>query len=454
MVSGKPVTVTPTDTTTYVLTVAGTGGSTTATAKVEVVAGASLTVTLDGSLPPAPSVTVIGPTGVVDTLTATKTIDGLPAGNYSVEAPVVRDGGVLYLPQVNGAPAQLGTGGAATIGVTYAVSDSPPVLSAVADQLVMPGQGKDVHFSVADGQDPATDLTVTVASGDTSVIPSSDLALSGTGADRTLSVTAPTTAGAAPVTLTVTDTAGHATSETFEVTIPAVVTSPDDSGAGSLRAVLDAAPTGTTVIFDPSVTGQILLTSGAIDVSRALTLLGPGARKLTLTTQDKGSVFAVTGDLTVSGLTFSHATQAITVADGARLVATECAFVSNTAASGAAIMSTGTVVARQCLFDRNVAQCPGIARCSYAGAAVDQLEPTERRRGVGAELHRLRLDLHRQREQDRRRLRERPWPSRPAAVASPAAPSPPTTARGRTAPAVRCWRSPPGAPWVPRPPSP
>ncbi len=374
VVSGKPVTVTPTDTTTYVLTVAGAGGSTTATAKVEVVAGASLTVTLDGALPPAPSVTVIGPSGVVDTLTATKTIDGLPAGSYSVEAPVVADSGVLYLPKVNGAPAQLGTGGAATIGITYAVSDSPPVLSAVADQLVMPGQGKDVHFAVADGQDLATDLTVTVASGDTSVIPSSDLALSGTGADRTLSVTAPTTAGAAPVTLTVNDTAGHATSETFLVTIPAVVTTPADSGAGSLRAVVGAAATGETVVFDPSVTGQILLTSGAIDVSRAVTLVGPGARKLTLTTQDKGSVFAVTGDLAVSGLTFSHATQAITVADGARLAVTDCAFVSNTAASGAAIVSTGTVVVRRSLFDRNVAQCPGSSPCSNAGAAVHQLE--------------------------------------------------------------------------------
>ena len=82
--SGIPVTVTPTATTAYTLTVKGQGGSRTATAKVSVVDGASLEVDLGGDLPPSPQVAVIGPQGTTTLATQTTTLTGLLPGDYQV----------------------------------------------------------------------------------------------------------------------------------------------------------------------------------------------------------------------------------------------------------------------------------------------------------------------------------------------------------------------------------
>lgn len=372
--SGKPVQVTPTASTTYLLTVTGQGGTTTATVKVDVVAGASLTVTLAGTLPPSPAVTVLGPGGTVATIAATKTLTGLSPGTYSVEAPVVLSAGILYLPQVQGAPASLGTGGSSTITVTYGTSDSPPAISSVSDVLVMPGATKTLKFSVADGQDVPGDLAVTARSGDPAVLPDSDLALSGTSGAWTLAITAPAAAGRATVTLTVTDKAGNATFESFTVTIPTLVTSGADAGAGSLRAVLGAAAPGAAIAFDPTVTGTITLTSGPIPVKGSVRLVGPGAPALSLSGNDANAVFAVAagGDLSVSGLMFTHAVQAIQVANGGALEVSDSAFVGDTAKSGAAISSQGRVVIRRCLFSGNTATCGTAGTCSESGAAVNQ----------------------------------------------------------------------------------
>src|SRR4051812_1483210 len=54
------------------------------------------------------------------------------------------------------------------------------------------------------------------------------------------------------------------------------VTNTDDAGTGSLRqAIIDAAP-GDIVQFDPSIAGQtIVLSTGAIEIDKALTINGP-----------------------------------------------------------------------------------------------------------------------------------------------------------------------------------
>src|SRR5581483_10746624 len=58
------------------------------------------------------------------------------------------------------------------------------------------------------------------------------------------------------------------------------VTNTNDSGAGSLRqAIADAMP-GDTINF--SVTGAITLTSGALGITKNLTIQGPGANQLTV----------------------------------------------------------------------------------------------------------------------------------------------------------------------------
>jgi hypothetical protein len=59
-----------------------------------------------------------------------------------------------------------------------------------------------------------------------------------------------------------------------------VVTNTNDSGRGSLRQAIADAPAGDTISFAPGVTGAITLTSGAINLTKNVTIQGPGAGTL------------------------------------------------------------------------------------------------------------------------------------------------------------------------------
>src|SRR5215471_3610397 len=59
------------------------------------------------------------------------------------------------------------------------------------------------------------------------------------------------------------------------------VTSPADSGDGSLRAIIAAAQDGDQIVFDPSLQGRtITLTSGQLAITKSLDIEGLGADKL------------------------------------------------------------------------------------------------------------------------------------------------------------------------------
>ena len=118
----------------------------------------------------------------------------------------------------------------------------------------------------------------------------------------------------------------------------ATVTSASDSGPGSLRAVVATAEAGDTVDFDASLEGQtILLTSGAIDVDKSLTIEGPGASELTIDAGHASQILAITaGDLSISGLTFVNAAGskhggAIAQTGTGSLSVSGCSFIGNTA---------------------------------------------------------------------------------------------------------------------------
>ena len=74
------------------------------------------------------------------------------------------------------------------------------------------------------------------------------------------------------------------------------VTNTDDSGTGSLRgtvATAIAAGPSNTVIFDPTVTGTITLTSGQIRIDGPLTITGPGRDVLAIDGSGLGRIFTV-----------------------------------------------------------------------------------------------------------------------------------------------------------------
>jgi hypothetical protein len=88
------------------------------------------------------------------------------------------------------------------------------------------------------------------------------------------------------------------------------VTSTQDHGHGSLRREIAVAHSGDTIVFSPSLEGKtITLTSGELDLTKNLTIQGPGAGQLTISGNSANRVFEVAPNTTVtlSGLTISNA---------------------------------------------------------------------------------------------------------------------------------------------------
>jgi hypothetical protein len=94
-------------------------------------------------------------------------------------------------------------------------------------------------------------------------------------------------------------------------TVPSTLTvlNNADSGAGSLRAAIQGAHNGDTVVFAPALNGQtITLTSDQLTINKSLDIEGPGASLLTINGNDTNRIFDITEGLTVTvdGLTITH----------------------------------------------------------------------------------------------------------------------------------------------------
>jgi hypothetical protein len=85
-----------------------------------------------------------------------------------------------------------------------------------------------------------------------------------------------------------------------------LVTNNADSGPGSLRDTIAAAPSGATIQFAAGI-HSITLTSGQLQVTKSLDIEGPGASKLTISGNDTSRVFDIEGTMAViiAGLTIT-----------------------------------------------------------------------------------------------------------------------------------------------------
>ena len=92
-----------------------------------------------------------------------------------------------------------------------------------------------------------------------------------------------------------------------------------DSGPDSLRAAVVAANAnpGPDAI-DFATTGTIALTSGQLDITDSLTINGPGANSLTVSSNHASRVFGIAGDptVTIAGLTVANGRAYIATYDG------------------------------------------------------------------------------------------------------------------------------------------
>src|SRR5262249_11020860 len=120
-------------------------------------------------------------------------------------------------------------------------------------------------------------------------------------------------------------------------TVPSTLTVSNtaDSGAGSLRAAIAGATAGDTITFAPQLAGQTInLTSGELEIAKALTITGPGAG-ITVGSGGTSRVFAVDAGTAVS---MSN----LTIANGA-------------ADQGAGIDNLGTLTLTHCTVTGNMA---------------------------------------------------------------------------------------------------
>jgi hypothetical protein len=156
------------------------------------------------------------------------------------------------------------------------------------------------------------------------------------------------------------------------------VTSPADSGDGSLRATIAAAQSADQIVFDPSLQGQtITLSSGELDITKDLDIEGLGADQLAISGNHQSRIFNISGGVTVTiaGLTLTDALGVgpsstsgggAILNTGSKLTVANAVFSNNEARAGAngsagagAINSilgaTLTVMHSQFLYNRAIA---------------------------------------------------------------------------------------------------
>jgi uncharacterized protein (TIGR03118 family) len=99
-----------------------------------------------------------------------------------------------------------------------------------------------------------------------------------------------------------------------------VTSAADDGSAGTLRAVIAAAPSSATIDFDPGLAGQtVTLTGGELAITKSLDIEGPGADQLTISGNNASRVFDVSGSTTavqISGLTIADGLASTTTTTG------------------------------------------------------------------------------------------------------------------------------------------
>ncbi|MBL9208553.1 MAG: hypothetical protein JNN01_25950 [Opitutaceae bacterium] len=191
--------------------------------------------------------------------------------------------------------------------VTVNAVNSAPTLSAIAARVMDASTTSSaIPFTVGDAETPVASLAVSAASSNPTLLPVSGIALAGSGASRTVTLT-PTThqTGTATVTLTVSDGL-LSVSQSFQVTVNAVNTAPTISGIAdrSLEANRDTGLLNFTVGDAETPAANLVVTVSTsnptlLPVSAAV-LGGTGGARTVKLTPAANQTGLVTITLTVS----------------------------------------------------------------------------------------------------------------------------------------------------------
>ena len=111
------------------------------------------------------------------------------------------------------------------------------------------------------------------------------------------------------------------------------VTTTNDSGSGSLRQAIANAQPGDTINFSLPKASTIMLTSGSLQISTNLTIIGPGAAQLAVSGNQIGTIFYIESGavVTFSGLTIGPTDDSGIFNDNSTLTLNNCTVSGNTA---------------------------------------------------------------------------------------------------------------------------
>ncbi|MBI3870839.1 MAG: immunoglobulin domain-containing protein, partial [Verrucomicrobia bacterium] len=196
--------------------------------------------------------------------------------------------------------------------LTVQLVNSAPVISDIADQTVFEDQTVGpVSFTIGDLETPAGNLSVTASSTNTALVPLGNIALFGSGSNRTVTlIPSPNLSGRALITVSVNDGNGGNVSDTFLVTVIATNDPPTLNAIGNVTMMED-----TT-----SVVNLGGITSGAANEVQTLVVTAvssnPGVLPNPAVTYTSPST---SGTLTLSPAPNANgsATVTVTVNDGA-----------------------------------------------------------------------------------------------------------------------------------------
>ena len=161
---------------------------------------------------------------------------------------------------------------------------------------------------------------------------------------------------------------------TNSVRATTVVTTANDTGAGSFRAVVTAAPAGATVTFASGLSGQtILLASGEVDISNTITIDATAlAGGIILNGNGANRALGIGGsaNVTLLGLTVTNCSTpdaggALYSAPGSTLHISRCTFAGNSGLEGGAILVDGTLQMDNSTFFGNTAGYGGALQCRH-----------------------------------------------------------------------------------------
>jgi hypothetical protein len=138
---------------------------------------------------------------------------------------------------------------------------------------------------------------------------------------------------------------------------PTYVTNLSDQGAGTLRRAIDVASPGSTITFAPTLRGTIVLATNNLDISRDLSIRGPGAGTLAISNGNTGySIHVHPGvSVSISGLAFkNNETLQNSFIDNTGELTLTNSLITNSVGPNGSINNTGTLTIMNSTISNNI----------------------------------------------------------------------------------------------------